>query len=80
MIVCDRCGNKIIKRKDDDDDKKIVTIYRTQGAYIGHYVDLCDKCNREFEKYIGRAQSYFMVNKENPINIFDSVKYWDENS
>lgn len=78
MIVCDRCGNKIIRSTDDT--KNTVTIYRAQGAYIGHYVDLCEKCIREFDDYIGKAQSYFMVNKENPIGIFDGVKYWDENS
>ena len=78
MIVCDRCGNKIAKTTDYT--KNTITIYRTQGAYIGHDVDLCEKCTREFNKYIGKSQSYFMVNKENPISIFDGVKYWDENS
>ena len=78
MIICDRCGNKIARTTNDT--KNTVTIYRAQGAYIGHYVDLCENCNRVFKEYIGKAQSYFMVNKENPIDIFESVKYWDKNS
>ena len=78
MIICDRCGNKIVRTTDST--KNSVTIYRAKGAYIGHYVDLCTDCNRKLEEYIGKAQSYFMVNKENPINIFDGTKYWDENS
>ena len=75
MVVCDRCENKIYKMTDKT--KKTLTIYTAQAAYIGHNVDLCDECQRELEKYIGKAESYFMVNKDNPVNIFNSVKYWD---
>ena len=74
MVICDRCGKKITNTKDKP--KKTLTVYAAQAAYIGHIVDLCDECQREFENYIGKAESYFMVNKDNPVNIFDDVKYW----
>ena len=48
MIVCDRCGNKIVKTTDDT--KNTIIIYRAQGVYIGHDVDLCEKCTREFSE------------------------------
>lgn len=76
MIVCDRCGNKITKMTDKN--KKTLTIYSAQAAHIGHNVDLCDECLRELENYIGKAESYFMINKDNPVNIFDKIKFWGD--
>lgn len=76
MIVCDRCGAKIIKVKDAT--KKSLVIYSRQAAYIWHPVDLCDECLREYEKFTHKAESYFMVNKEKPSEIFDTVKYWSD--
>lgn len=77
MIVCDRCGKKITRTTDKT--KKTLTVYSAKAAYIGHIVDLCEECNRELEDYLGKAESYFMVNKENPKNIFNDVTYWDRN-
>ena len=75
MVVCDRCGKKIIKPINIYQHS--IPIYSSQGAYIGHPVDLCEQCNRSLEDYLRKAKSYFMVNKENPEVIFDNVKYWD---
>ena len=77
MIVCDRCGNKIKRVKDNT--RKTLIIYSSAGAYIGHSVDLCDDCLREYERVKHLSESYFMVNKEKPSEIFDTVKYWTDN-
>ena len=77
MIVCDRCGSEI--KRVSDETKKCITVYKAWGAYIGKYVDLCDECQRELERLVGRAQSYFMVNKEKPSEIFDDVIFYDKN-
>lgn len=74
MIVCDRCGNKIIRVHDRT--KKTLTVYSHEAAYIGHHVDLCDDCLREYERLTQKAESYFMINKEKPSDIFNGVKYW----
>ena len=74
MVVCDKCGKKITYP--DSYTKKTITIYSAAGAYMGHNVDLCKDCIRKLDDYRNRAESYFMINKENPIEIFDNVKYW----
>lgn len=76
MIVCDRCGNKIPKVTDKT--KRTLTIYQRAAAYIHRQVDICEDCSRVIEDVIQKAQSYIMVNKENPSEIFDSVKYWTD--
>lgn len=76
MIVCDRCGSKILTTTAET--KQSLIIYQRQAAYIGHNVDLCEDCRRELENVIQKAQSYFMVNKEKPSAIFDTVKYWSD--
>ena len=76
MIVCDRCGKKIIKVTEKT--KRHLTVYHASAAYIGKIADLCDDCQREFDTFIGKAQSYFMVNKDNPNHSFDELKYWDK--
>lgn len=76
MIICDRCGKKIADKIDNT--KQTPFIYKTEGAGIWYNVDLCRDCLRELEDYKKRAQSYFMVNKDNPKDIFDKVKYWSD--
>ena len=75
MIACDKCGKKIIMEK----QKYRFTIYRGVASYIDKMVDLCDDCQEEFNEFIGKAQSYFIVNKDNSNHIFDGLEYWDEN-
>lgn len=74
MIVCDRCGKKITDKIDKT--KQTLFIYEAAAAGIWHEVDLCRDCLRALEDYKKRAESYFMVNKDNPKDIFDNVKYW----
>lgn len=76
MIVCDRCGKKIADRIDKT--KQTLFVYETSGAGIWHNVDLCKDCLYELENYKTRVESYFMVNKDNPIDIFNNVKYWSK--
>lgn len=77
MIVCDRCGKKIIKITDKT--QRTLNIYSAPAASIGHNVDLCNECNTKYENYMQKAESFFMVNldyEEAPIRIFDDVRYW----
>ena len=76
MVICDRCGKKITDKTDKT--KQAPFIYETAGSGIWHNVDLCKDCLYELENYKKRAESYFMVNKDNPRDIFDSVKYWSK--
>lgn len=73
MLVCDRCGETIRK---SDNKTESLCIFGTAGSYIWHEVDLCKKCQKELEGYTNKAQSYFMVEKDNPSKIFDNVKYY----
>ena len=75
MLVCDRCGNKINEKT----NKTLcsMTMYRASGAYCCKTVDLCDQCLRELDNFIGKAESYFMTNTENPMDIFENVRYWN---
>lgn len=75
MVVCDRCGKKIIKPINIYQHS--IPIYNSQGTYRQYPVDLCEQCNKSLEDYLKKSKSYFMVNKENPEVIFDDVKYWD---
>ena len=76
MIICDRCGEKIIDQTDKT--KQTLFVYEAAAAGIWHEFDLCRDCLRELEDYKKRAESYFMVNKDKPRNIFDNVKYWSK--
>lgn len=76
MLVCDRCGAKIAQP--NDRTKKTLTIYSRAACYIGHYVDLCDDCVREFDGFMRKAESYFMVTGEKPSEIFDDSHYWTD--
>ena len=75
MRVCDRCGNKVIQR-DVSKNTRLVAIYQRAAAYMFNTVDLCDDCLNKLDDCKNKAESYFMVNKENPSEIFDTVKYW----
>lgn len=76
MIVCDRCGKKITYT--NDKTKQTFFIYERAAAGIWHNVDLCKDCSIDLDDYKKRAESYFMVNKDNPKDIFDEVKYWSD--
>ena len=76
MTVCDRCGKKITNKTDNT--RKSLFIYSAAAAGIWHGVDLCEDCLYELENYKKIAESYFMVNKDNPKGIFDNVKYWSD--
>lgn len=76
MIVCDRCGKKITDTRDREEWNPF--IYERAAAGMWHKVDLCKDCSRELEDYKKRAESYFMVNKDNPKDIFNGVKYWSD--
>lgn len=75
MLVCDRCGNKINEKTNKT--LQNMTMYRAAGAYCCKTVDLCDQCLRERDTFIGRAESYFMTKTENPMDIFENVRYWN---
>ena len=75
MVICDRCGKKL-SYQEKQNSKKVLTIYSTEAAYIGHNVDLCENCKRIFEIYKNKMESYFMVN-EYPMEILNNEKYWD---
>ena len=76
MVVCDRCGGKV--ECPDKKEQKLMTIYKAQGAYTNRYFDLCDSCLRKFQDYMGKAQSYFMIEtKSEPIDIINNVRYWN---
>ena len=76
MIVCDRCGKKITDEMSKT--KQTLFIYERAAAGIWHNVDLCKDCLYELENYKKRAESYFMVNKDNPRDVFEEVKYWSD--
>ena len=75
MIVCDRCEKKINEKTSKT--ARNVTLYSTAGSYCGKTVDLCDQCLREFNDFIGKAESYFMANDKNPLDLFENVRYWN---
>ena len=77
MIICDRCGERIINV--NSIVNKDLFIYEAAAAGILHNVDLCRNCFVELEKYKKRMESYFMINKNNPRDIFDNVEYWKNN-
>lgn len=77
MLLCDRCGKELTYQERKNNERPVFTIYSAQGAYIGHYVDLCSDCKRQFDDYKGKMESYFMVATDDPIEILDGVKYWD---
>ena len=72
MLVCDRCGKTIINNSYSFSP----FVYQTEGAGVWHKVDLCRDCKNELDEYQKRVESYFMVHKGNPRDIFNSVKYW----
>ena len=74
MIVCDRCGKKIIF--ENNKTNQTLFIYERAAAGNWHKVDLCKDCLIELDDYKKIVESYFMVNKDNPRDIFDKVKYW----
>ena len=76
MTVCDRCGKKITKKTDDT--RRSLFIYSAAANGIWHGVDLCEDCLYKLENYKKIAGSYFMVNKDNPRDIFIKVKYWSD--
>ena len=76
MIVCDRCGKKITYK--NNKTEQTLFIYERAAAGNWHNVDLCKDCLNELEDYKKRAESYFMINKDNPEDAFDKVKYWSD--
>lgn len=76
MIICDRCGRKIPLLKEEN--RVYIHSYNTIARWNGQKVDLCDNCLREYQDMMHKAQSYFMVNKEKPSDIFNTVKYYTD--
>lgn len=76
MLVCDRCGKKITFA--NNSTNKVLMLYNRKACYISQNVDLCKDCIIEYEEVMRRAESYFMVNKDKPSEVFDCVKYWTD--
>jgi len=76
MNICNRCNKEITRI--NSRSEKLITTYKSSTTYTGQNVHLCYDCLCELNKFIGKAESYFMITKE-PSNIFNDVKYWTDN-
>lgn len=74
MIVCDRCGKEM--NFVEPRNRKSITMYSHEYACFGKSIDLCNDCLCVLNSIESKMQSYFMVNKDNPNDIFNDVKYW----
>lgn len=75
-VICDRCGKKMKNPKEDT--RRSICIYTNPLKYKVVTVDLCPICQKELADFMDKAESYFMNNKNNAIDIFDRSKYYKE--
>ena len=75
-VTCDRCGKKVKNPKGDP--RQTMCIYTNPIKRKYATFDLCDKCRKELSDFMDKAESYFMNNKEDAVDIFDRSKYYRE--
>ena len=73
-VTCDRCGKKIKNPKVET--KYSMCVYTTPLKLKRVSIDLCPDCQKELVDYMDKAESYFINNKNNAIDIFEMSKFY----
>lgn len=79
-IVCDRCG-RVVTIKDENTRSfynRRLNIFNTPTKHNIRDVDLCSECRILLRDYMDKAESYFMNNTNDAIDIFEKSKYYKE--
>ena len=64
---CDRCGK--FYEKDENRSKKYKRHYALSDNRIGRFVDLCDECKYDLEKFMECKESTEFLEDENYPNV-----------
>ena len=74
LVTCDRCGKKI--RNPKRKTKRTLCAYVNPIKRKYETIDLCSGCRKELDDFMDMAESYFMNNKDNAIDIFETYKFY----
>ena len=75
-VTCDRCGKKIKNPKGNM--RRVMCMYTKPLKRKYDSFDLCDDCQKDLADFTDIAESYFMNNKDDAIDIFEKSKYYRE--
>ena len=79
-VICDRCGRskEIADKTQRSFGINRMSIFHTPRKRKIKDVDLCHECRIELREFMDMAESYFMNNKDDVIDIFEKSKYYRE--